>query len=320
MTIYLIGSQGDVVTRIQQKLKDLGLYLGPVDGGFGGGTAAAVKAFQANNQLDSDGVVGNGTWAKLFSSEPIPEPAIFQQPLNVRCLALTASIETSSGPPECFSAINGDFDGQGISYGALQWNFGTGTLQELLGDLLTQHPHVAQAVFQDQTSVVQAALKAPREELMAFVRSIQHSVTHRVFEPWRGMAKALGRTPEFQSIQAAHAGDKFRAGLKMCQEYGLKSQRAAALMFDIAVQNGSISALTKAQIMADFARIPRDLSAEESEVRKMQSIANRRAEAANPRWIEDVRQRKLAIANGQGVVHGAHIDLAAQYGITMAPM
>jgi len=44
-------------------------------------------------------------------------------------------------------------------------------------------------------------------------------------------------------------------------------------------------------------------------------VANRRAEAANPAWIEDVRTRKLCIANGSGVVHGIPYDLEGQFGI-----
>jgi hypothetical protein len=36
----------------------------------------------------------------------------------------------------------------------------------------------------------------------------------------------------------------------------------------------------------------------------MSIVANRRAEAANPRWVDDVRVRKLCIARGEGAVHG----------------
>lgn len=36
----------------------------------------------------------------------------------------------------------------------------------------------------------------------------------------------------------------------------------------------------------------------------MSIVANRRAEAANPRWVDDVRVRKLCIARGEGTVHG----------------
>ena len=318
MVEYKLGSRCDEVRQIQTRLAQLGLYRGPVDGDFGGGTLAAVKDFQARKRLQADGNVGSETWAKLFGSNDMPKPAMLDEGLDFRCLALTGSFETNSGAPDCFCAISGDFDDQGISLGVLQWNFGQNTLQPLLKALMTQYPKVAQGVFQDELDVVAAALAAPQDELMRFVRSIQHPVKHVVNEPWRGMAKALGRTPEFQRLQVKAAGSIFKNALARCKEYGLKSERAAMLMFDIGVQNGSISDLVKARIVAEFNRLPSDLGAEEMEVRKMQIIANRRAEAANARWVEDVRTRKLAIANGEGVVHGVHIDLANQYGITMA--
>lgn len=44
----------------------------------------------------------------------------------------------------------------------------------------------------------------------------------------------------------------------------------------------------------------------------------RRAETANRAWVEDVRTRKLCIANG-GVVHGIPYDLEGQFGISLAP-
>jgi hypothetical protein len=51
------------------------------------------------------------------------------------------------------------------------------------------------------------------------------------------------------------------------------------------------------------------------EVARLRSIANRRAEAAAPQFVEDVRVRKLTIANGGGTVHGITWDLEAQFGI-----
>ena len=44
----------------------------------------------------------------------------------------------------------------------------------------------------------------------------------------------------------------------------------------------------------------------------MQVIANRRAEAANPMRVEDVRTRKLTIAIGQGTVHRNYYNLKDQ--------
>jgi len=53
------------------------------------------------------------------------------------------------------------------------------------------------------------------------------------------------------------------------------------------------------------------------ELERMKIIANRRAEAAKPRWVEDVRARKLCIASGAGEVHGIPYDLEAQFGIAL---
>ena len=86
-------------------------------------------------------------------------------------------------------------------------------------------------------------------------------------------------------------------------------------MFDILVQNGSISNLVKTVILKEFSMLPQGLPPEELEVRKMVIIANRRAEAANPRWIDDVRSRKLCIAKGEGTVHVISFNLEEQFGI-----
>jgi hypothetical protein len=131
------------------------------------------------------------------------------------------------------------------------------------------------------------------------------------------MFKSLARTQECQAIQQKFAATLYQSALGLCADFGLWSQRASALMFDIKVQNGSIRDLTRARILADFASLSSDLPREALEVEKMKIIANRRAEAANPRWVEDVRTRKLCIAKGEGIVHGIRYNLDEQFGITL---
>jgi len=316
MAVYKLGSKGDEVRKIQERLKALGFYKGPIDGEFGGGSEAAVKAFQNNKKLTVDGVVGPITWKALFEEE-IPEPSIGARPLDYKCLALTGSFETGKGIPDCFAGLSGDFDGQGMSFGVLQWNFGQGSLQPLLQEMIEQHPGLTRDIFREKYEVLKEALNSDKQELMAFVRSIQHPVSHFIHEPWRGMFKSLGRTEEYQNIQMKSANALYQQALQYCSTYGLWSERAAALMFDIKVQNGSISNLVKAQILSEFASSPQDLIEEDAEVQKMNVVANRRAEAANPRWIEDVRSRKLCCANGKGFVHGIQYDLEEQFGVRL---
>jgi hypothetical protein len=50
-------------------------------------------------------------------------------------LSMTGTFETSQKPPECFGVVTGNFDGQGLSAGVLQWNLGQGTLQPILKEL-----------------------------------------------------------------------------------------------------------------------------------------------------------------------------------------
>ena len=213
--------------------------------------------------------------------------------------------------------MGGDFDGQGISFGVCQWNFGQDSLQPLLKEMIRRHSGIVQAIFHERRGELVAALAGDKRELMKFAAGIQHPVHHSVFEPWRGMFRSLGRSDEFQAIERKHARTMYRAALKLCAGFGLWSQRAKALMFDIKVQNGGIDGRVQAQILADFSRLAAGLPRRESELEKLRIVANRRAEAARPHWIEDVRARKLCIANGAGVVHGIAYDLEQQFGIAL---
>lgn len=73
--ILKVGSKGDEVKKIQQKLG-----LTP-DGAFGPSTESSVKKWQSENGLTADGIVGEGTWGKMFPNvtiitEPSPAPNV----------------------------------------------------------------------------------------------------------------------------------------------------------------------------------------------------------------------------------------------------
>ncbi len=90
-----MGSTGNEVKAIQQELKDRGLYTGSVDGIFGKATQAAVKKFQTQQGLASDGIAGPATLKKLGISIGTMPSATES---NVYLLARIISAESRGEP------------------------------------------------------------------------------------------------------------------------------------------------------------------------------------------------------------------------------
>jgi putative chitinase len=72
-----LGSEGEDVRKLQEKLG-----VDPI-GKFGPKTEAAVKAWQSSNGLTADGIVGDGTWSKLFAEGTVSAPTIITEPAPV---------------------------------------------------------------------------------------------------------------------------------------------------------------------------------------------------------------------------------------------
>lgn len=86
-----LGSRGNEVRAIQEKLKERGLYKGGVDGIFGTGTQKAVRQFQKQSGLAVDGIAGPATLKRLgISIGTIPAAT----QANVNLLARIISAES----------------------------------------------------------------------------------------------------------------------------------------------------------------------------------------------------------------------------------
>ena len=73
-----LGSTGEDVVKLQNKLG-----VDPI-GKFGPKTEAAVKAWQSSNGLTADGIVGDGSWSKLFSEGTVSAPTVITEPAPVK--------------------------------------------------------------------------------------------------------------------------------------------------------------------------------------------------------------------------------------------
>lgn len=68
---FHLGDRGSQISAIQQALVKQGSAI-TVDGDYGAGTQAAVRAFQASHGLEADGIVGEQTYAALMG-DAMPE-------------------------------------------------------------------------------------------------------------------------------------------------------------------------------------------------------------------------------------------------------
>jgi hypothetical protein len=243
-------------------------------------------------------------------------------PLLQRILNMTGYFENSVYAPQSYSGISDNFDGQGISVGILQQNIGRGSLQPLLKKMDKEHPEVLKKVFGKDYESLHQMLGESHESQMQWAKQIQKPGNDGVnpWSRWKKEFQALGRTPEYQQIQIGAAQNVYSKALRLSKQFGLKSERGVAFMFDIVTQNGGIEKpglhIGK-DILKDIEALKK--SGKDSEEARMIIIAEHRADACNPRWRSDVLKRKKTIAKGHGVVHSHKIDLDQQFGITLEP-
>ena len=68
------GASGDCVVELQTMLKQLNLLMKDVDGTFDGLTKEAVRDFQGQQGLTTDGVVTPDIWNRLYYETGTPRP------------------------------------------------------------------------------------------------------------------------------------------------------------------------------------------------------------------------------------------------------
>lgn len=76
------GDRSGDVKALQQALKNKGFYTGRIDGIYGSGTKAAVKAFQRKHGLSRDGIAGRATIRVLFGEAAADDKTIKTESLK----------------------------------------------------------------------------------------------------------------------------------------------------------------------------------------------------------------------------------------------
>lgn len=282
--------RGDLVRTLQASLEAKGFDVGTTDGILGGGTEAALRLWQQSAGRPATGKVDEETWKALVSTEL---PPIFD-----RCLQVTAAFEGHG-----YGLAVGNFDGAWLTWGIIGFTLRHGEVQAILEEVSRSHRTVFDAAFGALRGEMREVLDGGPARQEAWANSISLGTERRrIREDWKQAFARLGEAPEVRAIQRGRAEARYwMIARRDVERFGLRTEMGAALCFDIAVQNGGIEAGSEGPAIRR--KLERNPPVTEQDVRVV--IANVVAEDSNPRWIEDVRSRKLAIAMGSGRVHGA---------------
>jgi peptidoglycan hydrolase-like protein with peptidoglycan-binding domain len=275
---------GDIIKQIQQALTTAGVSTNGIDGWYGSGTHNAVSSFQTSQGAAPTGLVDDGLWPVLMNS---PVPTVAQ-----RALQLTASFEGHG-----FGLAEGNFDGALLTWGIIGFTMASGEVQEIVLAVNAAHLDIVQQEFGDHAAELINIMGASRQAQTDWANAITVS-GGKLAEPWRSMFAGFGSHPEVQAEQMNHVQTDYMApAIRTAKGLGFNSELGLALCFDIHVQNGGIKGAAMQQIQQNSTP-----GMSEADLRVV--VANAVADAASPNWSTDVRARKLAIATGQGIVHG----------------
>jgi hypothetical protein len=242
----------------------------------------------------------------------VQAPGPLGETLAKRVVNLTIAFEHGGlSPDQYFGTVAGDLDGQGLSFGILQWNLGSCSLQPLLAAFRRKDGTRFRTLMGTGAGVMDRLIAAPCDDALALARRVVLDADGQVKEPWVTRFHALGREQVFQEVQVQSLLPQVQKAYSLAEEFGFRSERAVALFFDILVQNGGISPLVRMQYEEDLQDGERSLGRALDEVERMRLLANRQAEAANPQWVDTVRARKLTIVQGEGSVNGISYNLDA---------
>ncbi|MDG2529084.1 peptidoglycan-binding domain-containing protein [Caulobacter endophyticus] len=364
------GSRGPWVEAVQKGLQKNGFPFLGADGDFGRDTLEAVMGFQAQEfgKGQADGVVGPNTagaleidWPPLetgSSRAPSPQPtaqpaqalestqpvvAAQPSPLPADWLAsavkITPGFEVAGDP---YQGVSGDFDGMGISCGALQWNIGKKSLQPMVlavskPVVLAAMPTLGADMWRACSSEVQTGL--------GIVRGWQNAT--KLTPVARTELRALMGTPQMRAEQNSRIAALGERARKAADAWAASAGRGRATkheflwFFDLATQNGSLEGIDFADVQ-DFIRHNQTsgaanvicnylagLTGPSGHIKDAKKNAQLwrtpatplalellvlsylRSGSALPQWRHVVLNRKGCIAAGRGWVNSSEYDLTS---------
>lgn len=258
-----------------------------------------AKLESAARQLMKDGhfirVEPKGGRLYVEMPDPAKLPAMAPEKALDWAIAVTAGFETSGDP---YLQVTGNFDGAGLSFGPLQVNFKTGTLQELFRRFQARDEARLRACFGALWPEWQRVLHLPsRVRQVAWADALSRGSRKADFEArWKAALQAVGSEPAFRAEMLRYAYDTYGrklivalAWLRGLTPLRIGNFRCLAALYDLCVQQGS---LDKAHD-AIRRRVQREQPRDEFHLTRI--AVEERGRSADPAWRADCISRRLCI-------------------------
>jgi hypothetical protein len=271
------------------------------------GSTDAEKLAKAGRKLNRDKYVSRVAAANGDLYLEIPDsaamPPIKPETAFDLGMQVTAAYETSGDP---YQQVTGNFDGAGLSFGPIQCNLGTGTLQELFRRFRGENEPLLRICFKDDDLDYRAfwkVLDGSRAKAVRWADGLSTgSSKHGLSQPWRGYLQAVGREEVFRGVMLRYAYDKYGKVLlstisfmKGISPVAVKNLRCLAALYDMGVQQGGFEKARSEIITRVFNEQPTD------EFALTRIVLEERAKKANKRWRADCLSRRLGILDREPV-------------------
>lgn len=216
-------------------------------------------------------------------------------------IAVTAGFETSGDP---YLQVTGNFDGAGLSFGPLQANFKTGTLQELFRRFQARDERRLAACFGPLWPEWQRVLRLPsRAQQVAWADTLSRGRNKADFDPrWKAALQAVGQEAAFRGEMLRYAYDTYGrklivalAWLKGLLPIPIRNFCCLAALYDLCVQQDSLDRAHD----AIRGRVQRERPGDEFALTRI--AVEERGRKADPQWRADCLSRRLTILEREPV-------------------
>ncbi len=274
-------------------------------------TIAAIRRFQLSvpNVPFMDGIVQpySTTLQALKIGAVLVPPKLIGNRLDLAtaqdmALQITAVFEGG------YKGAAGDGDGQGISFGMIQWNFGQDTLGPLLSKMMAQNSTAFATCFgaEDNYETLRKALTDEDQDAqLSWARDFQKKKPHT----WRSPFVKLGSIESFNQIQRQQAKAEYHPRVVRAIKAirAIDSDLMSNILFktysallDLCVQQGSI---TKAEAVIRK-RVREEKPLSQSYLMKI--VVIERGRTAKAASVADCISRRMGILTGAAYTSTEH--------------